>query len=58
MQFLGKVWIKKTGKKWPSLNDVFEGIKKEARQQVKETSGCPEGSNMLEEAMDNISATW
>ena len=30
----------------------------EARQQVKDTSGCPEGSALLQEAMDNISATW
>jgi hypothetical protein len=37
---------------------VFEGIKMEARQQLKETSGIPEGSNMLEEAMDNICETW
>ena len=56
--FLGKAWSKKTGKGYPSLNEIFEGIKKEARQQVKETSGCPEGSNMLEEAMDNICETW
>jgi hypothetical protein len=30
----------------------------EARQQLKETSGCPEGSKLLQEAMDNICETW
>jgi hypothetical protein len=30
----------------------------EARQQLKETSGCPEGSQLLQEAMNNICDTW
>ena len=30
----------------------------EARQQLREASGCPEGSQVLQEAMDNICATW
>ena len=30
----------------------------EAKNQLKEESGCPEGSQLLKEAMDNICATW
>jgi hypothetical protein len=60
--FLGKEWAKKKGVShyddYPSLNEIFHGIMMEARQQVKDTSGCPEGSVLLQEAMDNISATW
>ena len=40
------------------MNETIEGIKMEASQQIKETSGCPEGSKLLQEAMDNICATW
>jgi len=58
LNFLGKAWQEKFGKEWPSLNEVFEGIIMEAKNQLKEDSGCPEGSKLLQEAMDNISATW
>jgi hypothetical protein len=30
----------------------------EARHQLTEDSGCPVGSQLLQEAMDNICATW
>jgi hypothetical protein len=56
--FLGKAWTKKTGKDFPSLNEVFKGIMMEAKIQLIETSGCPVGSQMLQEAIDNICATW
>jgi len=56
--FLGEAWSKKTGKEYPSLNEVFYGIMMEAKNQLREESGCPEGSQLLQEAMDNICATW
>jgi hypothetical protein len=43
---------------FPSLNEIFIGIKLEATRQIEETSGCPQGSNLLQEAIDNICATW
>ena len=43
---------------YPSLNEIFLGLMKEATLQVTKDSGCPEGSQMLQEAIDNICATW
>jgi hypothetical protein len=68
--FLGKAWCHKKGFKpdeighydgeydYPSLTEIFDGIKLEAANQIKETSGCPIGSGLLQEAIDNICATW
>lgn len=50
--------MKRNGKRNPSLNETFAGIIMEAKNQLKEDSGCPEGSQLLQEAMDNICATW
>jgi hypothetical protein len=57
INFLGKAWAKKKGFKpnlvgdywhWPSLNEIFSGLMMEATLKVKETSGCPVGSQMLQ----------
>jgi hypothetical protein len=66
--FLGTEWAKKKGFKpgniwgdytdYPSLNEIFIGLMKEAALQITNDSGCPEGSQLLQEAMDNICATW
>ena len=66
--FLGNEWCHSKGFKpdkngfypydYPSLNEIFIGIKLEATRQREETSGCPQGSQLLQEAIDNICATW
>jgi hypothetical protein len=56
--FLGKAWCHQKGFKpcnengdylgcFPSLNEIFIGIKLEATRQIEETSGCPQGSQLL-----------
>jgi hypothetical protein len=55
--FLGKAWCHSKGFKpnengnylydYPSLNEIFMGIKLEATRQIEETSGCPKGSQLL-----------
>merc|ERR1712086_669706 len=55
--FLGKAWCHKKGFKpneygdylgcYPSLNEIFIGIKLEACEQIKASSGCPIGSKLL-----------
>jgi len=65
--FLGKGWAKMKGFKpnicgyyfdYPSLYEIFYGIMEEAAFEVRYTSGIPEGSKLLQEAIDNIIGTW
>jgi hypothetical protein len=61
INFLGKAWGKKhKGDKWayPSMKEIFDGIMMEAKEQLRLTSGCPVGSQMLKDAQDNICETW
>jgi hypothetical protein len=57
INFLGKAWAKKKGFQpmgtgdyydYPSLNEIFVGLMKEATLQVTKDSGCPEGSQLLQ----------
>jgi hypothetical protein len=66
--FLGKAWCQKKGFKpneigsylydFPSLSEILAGLKLEATHQIETTSGCPQGSQLLQEAIDNICGTW
>ena len=63
--FLGQAWMKSQG--WngdnfnwifPSLAQIFFGIMMEAREHLRETSGCPEGGGELLKAQENMCEIW
>jgi len=62
--FLGEAWMKSQG--WnedddyffPSLAQIFFGIMMEAREHLRETSGCPEGGKELLKAQENMCEIW
>jgi hypothetical protein len=53
VNFLGEAWGRKH-KRWeyayPSMKEIFDGIMEEANEEVRLTSGCPVGSQMLLDA--------
>jgi hypothetical protein len=56
--FLGKAWARKNNKGYPSMKEIFDGIMEEAKEEVRLTSGCLVGSQMLLDAQANICETW
>ena len=64
--FLGQAWMKSQGWKgggystyfFPSLAQIFFGIMMEAREHLRETSGCPEGGGELLKAQENMCEIW
>ena len=65
INFLGKAWMKSQGwdGNWrteflPSLAQIFFGIMMEAREHLRETSGCPEGGGELLKAQENMCEIW
>jgi hypothetical protein len=48
--YIGNEWVEKNRYKYPSFNHIKEGIKMEAKFQLKIKSGIPDGNPLLTEA--------
>ena len=55
---LGYDWWKKTGKSYPSINEIKDGIKKQEKVQLLLTSGLHPESDEFQETNDERCAAW
>ena len=56
---IGQKWYKDNKEVWPSPNQIFDGIKKEASYQLRlSILKPPQKSDQLEQAQTNILKTW